>query len=91
MVFTIDAAFFSTPKALIKGGGSLSVGPPMSKFIKDLGWISSDKHPAWTMERLPLRLRPPITIGGNFELPKGVALSAKGFLRLLGVRHVGDG
>lgn len=31
-IFTIEAAFFTTPKALINGGGSLSDGPPISKF-----------------------------------------------------------
>src|SRR5882762_7506049 len=33
---TIEAAFFSTPKALIRGGGSRSVGPPISKFCIEL-------------------------------------------------------
>ena len=32
----MDAAFFTIPKALIKGGGRRSVGPPISKFCKDL-------------------------------------------------------
>lgn len=34
--FTIEAAFFKIPKALIKGNGSRSEGPPMSKFCMDL-------------------------------------------------------
>ena len=42
--FTIEAAFFKIPKALIKGGGRRSVGPPISKFCKDLGRTTgSDK------------------------------------------------
>jgi len=34
--FTIEAAFFKMPKALIRGNGNRSVGPPMSKFCRDL-------------------------------------------------------
>lgn len=33
---TIDAAFFSTPNALMRGSGRRSEGPPMSKFCNDL-------------------------------------------------------
>jgi len=53
-MLTIEAAFFSTPKALMSGGGRRSVGPPMSKFWRDLnhgmrtfnylddkGWLTS--------------------------------------------------
>ena len=35
-ILAIDAAFFKIPKALISGGGNRSVGPPMSKFCRDL-------------------------------------------------------
>lgn len=36
VMLTSAAAFFNTPKALIKGTGILSVGPPISKFCTDL-------------------------------------------------------
>jgi hypothetical protein len=34
--FTMDAAFFKIPKALMRGKGRRSVGPPISKFWSDL-------------------------------------------------------
>lgn len=34
--FTIEAAFFSTPKALMRGSGRRSAAPPMSKFCSEL-------------------------------------------------------
>lgn len=34
--FTIEAAFFSTPKALMRGSGKRSAAPPMSKFCSEL-------------------------------------------------------
>lgn len=43
---TMDAAFLSTPKAWMRGGGSRSDGPPMSKFWSDLCniWNGFRKH-----------------------------------------------
>lgn len=36
VALTMADAFFSTPSALMSGGGNRSVGPPMSKFCRDL-------------------------------------------------------
>ena len=35
-VLTLAAAFLMMPKALMRGGGRRSVGPPISKFWRDL-------------------------------------------------------
>lgn len=40
--FTIDAAFLRTPKALMRGSGKRSDGPPMSKFWRELA--KADVH-----------------------------------------------
>ena len=84
---TTDAAFLSTPNALISGGGKRSVGPPMSKFCRDLhagrGCVSRGGPVAGQLEVcVPLRLRSPVAIRGDLELAEGVALDAELLFRL---------
>jgi hypothetical protein len=73
--FTIDAAFFNTPKAFITGGGNLSVGPPISKFCRDLTITQCQKSStSGILAHVPLCLCAPVAISRNLQLAEGIPL-----------------
>lgn len=74
---TIEAAFFSTPKALIKGGGNLSVGPPISKNCRDLEITLSRQHVSGYHLIIPLCLSAPVAIGRNTKFSEGIPFCAE--------------
>ena len=78
----MHAAFFSTPKALISGWGSLSAGPPISKFCRDLETSHERLKMNVSEDVIPLRLGTPVTISGDFNLAKGISLQSKFLVEL---------